>query len=106
MEFGVYFCNNRFKWGSNILYPRCRETKQKEYYYVEVTEIRLGSALIDIPGKRTVGYQIPVWDTSYNFYERYENERTATVYKCHVYLNAINGKYIEPRATREELGLT
>lgn len=75
-------------------------------YYVEVTEIRLGSALIDIPGKRTVGYQIPVWDTSYNFYERYENERTATVYKCHVYLNAINGKYIEPRATREELGLT
>ena len=74
-------------------------------YYVEITEIKLGSALIDIPGKRTVGYQIPVWDTSYNFYERYENEMTPTVYKCHIYLNAISGKYIEPRATREELGL-
>lgn len=68
-------------------------------YSVEVNEIKLCSSLINAKDDFSIGRMIPTWDISYTFSERYSNEYPATIHNCHIFLNAIDGSYIEPRAS-------
>lgn len=68
-------------------------------YSVDVNEIKLCSSLINVKNDFRIGRMIPSWDISYTFKERYSNEYPAVIHKCHVFLNAIDGSYIEPRAS-------
>lgn len=67
-------------------------------YSVEVNEIKLCSSLINVKNDFNIGRMIPTWDIRYIFREQYSNEYPATIYDCHIFLNAIDGSYIEPRA--------
>lgn len=68
-------------------------------YSVNVTNIELCSALINVKERLDVGRLIPAWNISYTFREKYNNELPAAIHNCHIFLNAIDGSYIEPRAS-------
>ncbi len=79
-------------------------------YYVESVEeasvvvngIKLGSSLINVKDHPDVGRLIPTWDVDYDYYETFAGEKEPTVFHCHVYLNAIDGSYIEPRVSNDQ----
>lgn len=68
---------------------------------VVITDIKLASSLVNIKDRPDVGRLIPTWDVAYDFYETLKGEEEPFVYHCHIYLNAIDGSYIEPRTDFE-----
>ncbi|HWS30077.1 MAG TPA: DUF6034 family protein [Clostridia bacterium] len=63
--------------------------------YLRIYEIRLGSVLVNIPGKIDVGRDIPAWDFLYEI--RIVADSTEICDKYVTCFNAIDGSYIEPR---------
>ena len=65
---------------------------------VYVYQIRLASALINVRDRQDVGHMVPAWEILYEFRERRKGESTPVSFDCCLYLNALDGSYIEPKA--------
>lgn len=65
---------------------------------VYVYQIRLASALINVRDRQDVGHMVPAWEILYEFRERRKGESTPAGFDCCLYLNALDGSYIEPKA--------
>lgn len=85
-----------------LVYNHAYKDEHTEQNSVVVREINLSSSLVNVKDRPDVGRLIPTWDVVYDFYEKYTGEE-ATVERCHTYLNAIDGSYIEPRVDFDSL---
>lgn len=80
-----------------LVYNHVYKPDDMEEHYVTVFDIELSSALINAKDQSNVGRLIPAWVILYDFHEKYKGDNEYTVHHCHLYLNAIDGSYIEPR---------
>lgn len=85
-----------------LVYNHAFHAESVEEFSVVVNEIKLGGSLINVKDHPELGRIIPSWDAVYDYYERFANEKEPFVYHCHVYLNAIDGSYIEPRVPNDQ----
>ncbi len=86
-----------------LAYNHAYHVESVEEASVVVNGIKLGSSLINVKDHPDVGRLIPSWDVDYDYYERFAGEKEPFVYHCHVFLNAIDGTYIEPRVSNDRL---
>ncbi len=86
-----------------LVYNHAYQQESVEEYSVVVNEIKLVSSLVNVKDQPDVGRLIPSWDVVYDYYERFAGEKEPSVYHCHTYFNAIDGSYIEPRVSNNQL---
>ncbi|MDD5017046.1 MAG: DUF6034 family protein [Eubacteriales bacterium] len=70
-------------------------------YEIEITEIRLGISLISVEYETDIGEYLPTWYVSYN--RKFENQDDDEWEACRIMFNAIDGSYIDPRISNEDL---
>lgn len=86
-----------------LVYNHAYHVESVEEASVVVNGIKLGSSLINVKDHPEVGRLIPSWIVDYDYYEKLVGENEPFVYHCHVFLNAIDGSYIEPRVSNDQM---
>jgi len=90
---------------NQLVYNHAYQPDIVEEYSVDVHSIKLVSSLVNVANTSDTGRLIPAWEIAYSFYERFNTEPDPMVYDCYIYLNAIDGSYIEPRAAFQQMGI-
>ncbi|MEG0836170.1 MAG: DUF6034 family protein [Christensenellaceae bacterium] len=81
-----------------LMYRHLPQIKENTDFSITVNEIRLDSALVNVANETNIGRMIPVWDFYYDIV--YKEEDSSAVETYVLTLNAIDGRYIEPRITK------
>lgn len=76
-----------------------QQTSSKDKYAIRVKEISLRYGLLSEKDKPNLGRYVPLWEFVYDI--GYENEEAVSEER--MYLNAIDGSYVEPRVTNTYL---
>jgi hypothetical protein len=72
--------------------------QRKVDFSISVKEIRLDSALVNVANEMDIGRKIPVWDIYYDIV--YQDGSSSELETYVLTINAIDGRYIEPRITK------
>ena len=80
------------------MYQHLPQNNEKADFNITVKEIRLDSALVNVANETNIGRMIPVWDIYYDIV--YKDGQSSTIETYVLTLNAIDGRYIEPRITK------
>ena len=80
------------------MYQHLPQNNEKVDYSITVNDIRLDSALVNVANETNIGRMIPVWDFYYDIVYKERDSSEAETYV--LTLNAIDGRYIEPRITK------
>jgi hypothetical protein len=78
-----------------LMFQHVSMTESNYELSLYIYEIRLGSVLVNVPGKPGAGRAIPAWDVLYEI--RKKSGSSETIAKYVTCFNAIDGSYIEPR---------
>jgi len=81
-----------------LMYQHLPQNNDSADYSITVKEIRLDSALVNVANETNIGRMIPVWDFYYDIVYKAGDSSEAETYV--LTLNAIDGRYIEPRITK------
>ena len=81
-----------------LMYQHLPQNNEKAEFSITVKEIRLGSALVNVANETNIGRMIPVWDFHYDII--YKDGESSAIETYVLTLNAIDGRYIEPRITK------
>lgn len=81
-----------------LMYQHLPQNNDSADYSITVKEIRLDSALVNVANETNIGRMIPVWDFYYDIVYKEGDSSEAETYV--LTLNAIDGRYIEPRITK------
>ncbi len=81
-----------------LMYQHLPQNNEKADFNITVKEIRLDSALVNVANETNIGRMIPVWDIYYDIV--YKDGQSSTIETYVLTLNAIDGRYIEPRITK------
>ncbi len=89
---------------NQLVFQHAYQDESIEEYSVIINSINLECSLIDQKEDPESGILIPSWNIGYQLLYRSAGEAVSTVIDLHLLLNAIDGSYIEPRATEDMLG--
>ena len=81
-----------------LMYQHLPQNNEKADISIKVKKIRLDSALVNVANETNIGRMIPVWDLYYDIVYKEGDSSEAETYV--LTLNAIDGRYIEPRITK------
>ncbi len=81
-----------------LMYQHLPQNNKKADYSITVNEIHLDSALVNVVNETNIGRMIPVWDFYYDIV--YGDGGAMATDSYVLTLNAIDGRYIEPRITK------
>ncbi len=81
-----------------LMYQHLPQNNEKVDFSISVKEIRLDSALVNVANEMDIGRKIPVWDIYYDIV--YQDGSSSELETYVLTINAIDGRYIEPRITK------
>ncbi|HML69189.1 MAG TPA: DUF6034 family protein [Clostridia bacterium] len=81
-----------------LMYQHLPQNNEKADFSITVKKISLDSALVNVANEANIGRMIPVWDFYYDIVYKESESSSADSYV--LTLNAIDGRYIEPRITK------
>ncbi|MPN44494.1 hypothetical protein SDC9_192059 [bioreactor metagenome] len=84
-----------------LMYQHLPQNNEKADFSITVKKISLDSALVNVANETNIGRMIPVWDFYYDIV--YKEGEASAMEPYVLTLNAIDGRYIEPRITKNTI---